>query len=100
MNNFTLAKDQLKAKGYYLPLYPTKDFITAVIQKHKRLLKVDMIRPISESLIDLPFINGEILHDAIRSDYPFSRLVPDNYSHGLRHYIFNLMNTFTGGEFE
>ena len=58
------------------------------------------LKPLPNDILNAKFVNGQKIFDALTTDYPLSKLLPDSYSGGYREYVLNIVNSYTGSELE
>lgn len=54
----------------------------------------------SNFAVDARFTNSKEIFKVLRSDPGFSKVVPDEYSKGMRKWVLTVVNSFCGGELE
>ena len=53
-----------------------------------------------DEMIHARFVNSTKIFEALCTDIHWRKLLPDYFCDGMREWLMNLLNTFTGGEFE
>lgn len=63
-------------------------------------MPVTWLRRVPTEISTARFVSGAKLHEALLQDRSLSKLVPDSFGEGYRQYVLDIINSYTGSEFE
>lgn len=93
------AKAHLHSK-YYIPTHAPDMFYSQLYAKTKLGIPLGTIRKMDEDIVTSHFVNSTKIYEALCTDVHWRKYLPDYFCEGMRSWILEVLNTFTGGEFE
>ena len=102
MNQFdyeeTLA--MIKGEGWFVPPVVTREYATQLVTAEKRPISINNVHHMTDYAAQQRFLNSKEIYAVLRSDPLFTKIVPDEYSKGMRKWVLTVVNSYSGGELE